>query len=553
MAKLDLTPLVIKAQQGDQTALNDLISACYQDLYYYAYKTAGSEDLAADVTQESCLEIITTLDKLREPGAFTVWARRIVYHRCAKYFRDNREVLLEENEDGETLLDRLPDENPGSLPEQIQEDKEFKQLMQQMLDSLPAQQRSALLLYYYEHLSVGQIAQIQNTTEGTVKSRLNYGRKAMKTQVEDYEKKTGVRLHSIAPLPLLLLFLFGQEKARVAGNVHYVQPVIRPAVAPSAAPAAAPAAGTVAGKVVAGIVAAALVVGGVIGGITVLGGKDGESGTSGSKENGKGHTHSYTVWEYDEENHWGICECGEEGKAQAHTYDGRTCTVCQSKTPSEGLQFSKMTDSYKVTGIGTCTDTDIVIPSTYEGLPVTQIGPWAFEHDLNITSVVIPNSVTRIENRAFWGCENLEQVKLPDSLLIIDEYAFWTLPKLKELVIPASVRTLGYFMACKTGITEFRVPDGVWKLEDGILYDCDHLKTLYLPASVTELGPGALHGCTALEDIYFDGTIEQWKQIKKPISIPMIGGGQVSMSFMDGAGDFIVHCTDGDLTKTDVF
>ena len=90
-------------------------------------------------------------------------------------------------------------------------------------------------------------------------------------------------------------------------------------------------------------------------------------------------------------------------------------------------------------------------------------------------------------------------------------------------------------------------------LEDGILYDCDQLKTLYLPASVTELGPGALHGCTALEDIYFDGTIEQWKQIKKPISIPMIGGGQVSMSFMDGAGDFIVHCTDGDLAKADVF
>ena len=69
MAKQDLTPLVIKAQQGNKAALEDLISQCYQDIYYFAFKTVKNEDLASDITQESCMEIITTLDKLREPGA----------------------------------------------------------------------------------------------------------------------------------------------------------------------------------------------------------------------------------------------------------------------------------------------------------------------------------------------------------------------------------------------------------------------------------------------------------------------------------------------------
>ena len=207
--------LIRKAQSGNKAAMNDLIGSCYQDLYYYAYKTVQNEDLAADITQESCLEIVTKLTSLREPGAFHVWARRIVYHQCTHHFRQVREVTVAEDEDGETILDRLPDESPNSLPEQVQEDKEFRQTLQAMLDSLPPEQRSAMVLYYYERLSVGQIAEIQGVSEGTIKSRLNYGRKAVKQKVEEYEKKTGLRLHGVAPLPLLLLLLLKSEKAKV--------------------------------------------------------------------------------------------------------------------------------------------------------------------------------------------------------------------------------------------------------------------------------------------------------------------------------------------------
>ena len=215
----DLKNLVVKAQKGDKKALNDLIAQCYDDLYYFAYKTVKDEALAADITQESCVTILQKLNTLKDPGAFKSWARQIVYHQCSHHFRDAKEVQANENEDGETIFDTLADTDTSVMPEAVTEDKAFQKIMQDLLDELPAEQRSALMLYYYEKVSVGEIASIQSVSEGTIKSRLNYGRKAVKTKVEEYEKQNGIRLHSSAILPALLSFLFqlGKEETAKAG------------------------------------------------------------------------------------------------------------------------------------------------------------------------------------------------------------------------------------------------------------------------------------------------------------------------------------------------
>lgn len=267
MNKEALTPLVIKAQAKDADALNELMSACYETLYYYAYNEVKDYDLAADITQESCLEIMDTLENLRKPESFLSWAGRIVTHKCSRYYRQTKkEVYLEENEEGETILDRLPDDSRGSLPEQVQEDKEFKRIMWEMLDSLPPEQRQALLLYYMEEFSVGQIAEMQGVPVGTVKSRLNYGRKAVMSKVDAYEKKSGIKLHSLAPLPLLLSFLFRENKAAVASSatsaLQKVYAGITAAGAASAgSTATAAAVGTgLAAKIIAGVTAAVVAV-----------------------------------------------------------------------------------------------------------------------------------------------------------------------------------------------------------------------------------------------------------------------------------------------------
>ena len=88
---------------------------------------------------------------------------------------------------------------------------------------------------------------------------------------------------------------------------------------------------------------------------------------------------------------------------------------------------------YIVTGIGTCTDTEIVIPDMYNGLPVVEIDDWAFCYCDSLTSVVIPDSVTEIGSHAFAACYNLTSVVIPDSVTEIGAWAFNGCSNLTEI------------------------------------------------------------------------------------------------------------------------
>lgn len=205
-----LISLVTKAQKGDSTAMDELFATFYNDVYYFALKTVKDSDTACDITQETFLEIINTIGNLKEPAAFVTWMKQITYHQCTRYFKKKKDVLVEEDEDGNTIFDTLADESEGSIPSEVYEKEEFRNTILGIINELTEEQRSAVMMYYFDELTVGQIAQIQGVSEGTVKSRLNYARKAIKKSVENYEKKHNIKLHSFSFLPLFLLF-FGKE------------------------------------------------------------------------------------------------------------------------------------------------------------------------------------------------------------------------------------------------------------------------------------------------------------------------------------------------------
>lgn len=203
MEREQLVKLVTAAQNGDSSALNELFNAFYNDVYYFALKTVKDGDLACDITQEAFVEIINTLPNLKEPAAFITWMKQITYHQCTRYFKKKKDFLVDENEDGETIFDTVKEENSDFIPDEALDKDDFKNTILKILDELSEEQRSATMMYYFDELSVKQIAEIQGVSEGTIKSRLNYARKAIKASVEAYEKKNGIKLHAFPFFPFI--------------------------------------------------------------------------------------------------------------------------------------------------------------------------------------------------------------------------------------------------------------------------------------------------------------------------------------------------------------
>ncbi len=265
-----ITALVLAAQNGEDNAATELYNAYQKDLYYHIYKTVNDPHLAEDLLQDAFIEILGTIQNLKEPAAFLSWSKQIAYHKCTAYFKRRKDILADENEDGLSVFDTLEEDNAEFIPDEALDKADLKQTIHQMIDELPEEQRSALLLRYFDEISVKEIAEIQGVTEGTVKSRLNYGRKAIKEAVEGYEKKHGIKLRCAGVIPLLL-WLFreisvsnGISLTSTTASATYAAANAATPVVAECVKAGAKATGKFAAKkLIAGITAATVVAGGV--------------------------------------------------------------------------------------------------------------------------------------------------------------------------------------------------------------------------------------------------------------------------------------------------
>lgn len=208
MENKELTALVKKSQSGDEQAMEELLRAAYTPVSYQCRRFLKTGQDAEDMTQEILLLIYTKLDTLREPAAFWGWLGRLTATRCTNALtRTHTDLPLYEDEDGNSILDVMENEDRQTVPEEAFDNAETARMIGGIVDALPDAQRDCILLYYYDEMSVKEIAGVTGASENTVKSRLNYARRTIKENVLDYEEKQGIRLHSLAPIPLLLYFL----------------------------------------------------------------------------------------------------------------------------------------------------------------------------------------------------------------------------------------------------------------------------------------------------------------------------------------------------------
>lgn len=200
--------------------------------------------------------------------------------------------------------------------------------------------------------------------------------------------------------------------------------------------------------------------------------------------------------------------------------------ACGEK-PSEGLEFAlnEAGTEYWVVGPGTCTDSEIVIPSTYNGKPVTAIkgttpymdGPKGFHTCENLTSVVISDSVTEIGDYTFQYCQKLKSVKIGNNVVKIGVSAFASCNELTEIELPASVTSIGNyaFLSTAENLEKIEVAAGnsVYKSDGNCLIEIatDNLiagcKNSVIPEGVVSIGAGAFTGCAALKEIAIPSSV----------------------------------------------
>ena len=210
--------LIRKAKGGDQSAISILYEQTDNQVYYTVRSMIKDEDAVFDILQDSYIKAFSHLDSFEGGDRFTAWVRQIAANTARDWMKKKRPMLFSELEQCSDMdlpaEEWFEDENTDHLPEYVIDQNEASRLIREILDELPEDQRAAIGMYYYEEMSVKEIAALMNATENAVKSRLLYGRQKIEKKVRELEKK-GTKLYGLAPIPFLLWLLRGQ-KAYVA-------------------------------------------------------------------------------------------------------------------------------------------------------------------------------------------------------------------------------------------------------------------------------------------------------------------------------------------------
>lgn len=175
--------LLERSKAGDVDAFEKLIEIYQKKIFNLAYRIVGNYDDASDLAQEALIRIFKSIANFKEQSSFSTWVYRITTNVCLDEIRKkkNRRVLsLDEEihvEDGEMKRQIMSDD---PLPDEVAEREELRSIVSRAIDSLPEEQRVMITLRDIQGLSYEEIAEVLNCPGGTVKSRINRSRQALK-------------------------------------------------------------------------------------------------------------------------------------------------------------------------------------------------------------------------------------------------------------------------------------------------------------------------------------------------------------------------------------
>ncbi|MFW5867361.1 MAG: RNA polymerase sigma factor [Armatimonadota bacterium] len=180
--------LVRASRTGDAEAFDRLVEAHYRSVYNTAYRMLGTPSAASDATQATFVRVWEALSSFRGDASFSTWLYRITMNVCLDELRRNKKQPLSltvEDDDGEPAGERdMPDfsDEPAGAAEQ----RELQELVHAAIGRLSDDFRAVIVLYDIRGLSYQEISDALEIPLGTVKSRLNRARQALREEMQPW-------------------------------------------------------------------------------------------------------------------------------------------------------------------------------------------------------------------------------------------------------------------------------------------------------------------------------------------------------------------------------
>lgn len=213
---MNISHLVEKIKKGDNKSFEKLYKLTEREVWFTCISFLKNETTAQDIMQETYITAFLKIQSLEKSSQIRSWLNRIAVNKCKNYLKGKGEIQL----DDEIFENQAIVDERISIPEEYISDKAKREIilsiMQEVLSDV---QYQTVVMHYFNEMTVDEIAEVFECSRGTVLSRLNYSRAKMKTAIEDYEHKSGDKLHGVVVVPFFTTIFKEEAKSLAVPNI----------------------------------------------------------------------------------------------------------------------------------------------------------------------------------------------------------------------------------------------------------------------------------------------------------------------------------------------
>lgn len=551
----ELAALVERTRKGDKAASTELYEKMYAKLYFFAYKNVHNKEDAEDIVQEAFMKALESLDKLNSSESFSGWIYSVTYNLCIDKLRGGKRVARFETEDDrDNAIENSALNEPVMVTEDYMQNEEIKRQIKDVIDGLRPDMRSVIILFYYDQMSIAEIAETMNLSESGVKSKLYQARKKIKTKLEKLGVDRSVTVHmSLVPIPALI--------ALVADELDTSAAVVASPFGKAAVTATAGAA------VFAAAVSMVFFTNAHKGDVRVDSGTDSaestvsiyteeensetsrgensqsaslstasivqqalndtQSGSVGTDTSTQGNGDVYVDTPNNNDNNNNNYAPDAPQPNDTSSEDEQS-SAADSSSQAEDDVFHYIWNSRELDDGGVelvsynGNDTNVTIPNTIGGKPITAIADKAFSSRINVESVTIPSTVktigslafedtsmtyihipaatTSVGGRAFPHGTHIELEEGSNSLALYDDGSLYSAdgkklmyvcPEDSDYRFPDGVEEIGKYAFYQSKLTKISFPEGIKIIGEKAFCNSYELTSFNFPDSLTEIRANA--------------------------------------------------------------